>query len=185
MKKLWIGCVLGVGLLTVACERKGEVQSDIEDLKEARAQTSEVAADLQQRLEEAKAEVLRLEEQLVLARQGVTDEVIEERQELKETVSGRTEEVREEVREAQKEALEHNKQVQAAQEHLKATKPVNVQAELETDTTVTPAGKAVEVDTVRREIDVERLNVSGQDKHQEGAHQEGVHQEGVQQGVQR
>lgn len=166
MTKHLLGCVLGFGLLAAACERNRDVKVEVEDLQEARGRTGEVVQDLEQRLEEAKAEVIRLEEKLALARQGVTDEVIEKRQDLQEALKSQEAQVRNEVSEAQKEAKEYNSQSAAARKQLEETQPGQAQAKIRTESIITPTPVDVEMQSERESIELERVNVSGRDEPQ-------------------
>lgn len=162
-KHVW-GCLVGLGLLVGACERDGGIRSEVEDLKEARQETGQVVQDLQQQLQEAKAQVARLEERLTLARQGVTDEVLEERQDLQEAVKNEQADLRQNVNEIQKEAQQQNAAASAAERQLEQTQPAEVETRVNTETQVTRQPSDVDVATERETIEVERVNVSGQDK---------------------
>jgi gas vesicle protein len=144
-------CVLGA----LGCEQRREVAEQMQDLKQAEERSPEVAQELRQEVEQKKQEVARLEEKLARAERGVTDEVLEERKELKEAMQRNEERVTAEVKEAQREAKQHNVQADQAKVRLEETKAPEVEARVNTETTVKPGSSDVELQRERREIAVE------------------------------
>ncbi len=153
-KHIWSGTALAAGLALFGCENN--VQEAVEDLKEARRESPEVANDLQRQLDEAKAEVARLEEKLALAQRGVTDDVRAERQELKGALKEEEQEVREEVKEAQRAARNLNQNTQQAEQLLERTQPPeSVRTEVNTRTEVVPGEQEVEVNREQKNIPID------------------------------
>lgn len=142
----------------VACEQgeQGDkVQSELQDLEEAREKAPQVTRDLEQQLTEAKKEVARLEKKLALARQGITDEVLAERQELAEALEARGETVREDIGETREEASVYNEAAERAQRALQETQPGQVEAEVRSGAEVTPSDTEVRGERVETEIPLE------------------------------
>ena len=156
----WAGTLLAVGMALGACERESKVQDEIEDLREAERDSPNVVRDLEGRLAKAKADVVKLEEQLAMARQGVTHEVLEERQELKEALNEQAKDVKEEAQEAQHAAQVHNSTSEVARRELEHTQPKEaVRAQVNTETQVTPLNTAVEVRREQTNIPVDSTQV--------------------------
>ena len=90
---------------------------------------------LEKQLDQAKAEVVNLEQKLALAKHGVTDEVIEERKDLQQALQKQGKHVREELSEAQREANELNSATEKAQTELQRV-PMGerAQTQLKTET---------------------------------------------------
>jgi hypothetical protein len=154
------GALLAVGLGLLGCEHDSRVEHEIDDLKKAQQDSPKVAKELEEELAEAKAEVVRLEEKLALARQGVTTDVLEERKELKDALNSQTRDVKEEINEAQRAANEHNVESQVAQEQLKRAQPTeHVKAQVHTETQVTPAKTEVELKSEETSIPVQTNRV--------------------------
>lgn len=137
----------------LACDQQREVQQEAQDLREAQGQVGNVTAELQEDLEKAKAEVVRLEEKLALARQGVTDEVLSERRELEKSLKEQEREVEGEIQEAKREAQKHNQDsVQAARELEKTAPPARVEAKVSTETQVVERQRTPVQTTERQEL---------------------------------
>lgn len=147
-----IGCV-AVCIVAVACDQGGGVQAEAEDLREAQKNVGNVTQELEADLAEAKAEIVRLQEKLALARQGITDEVLAERKELEQSLEEQRQNVRGEIKEAQREAREHNRDAELAARELEQTQPpARVEAEVRTEANVVEgSGNAVQV-TERQEL---------------------------------
>lgn len=153
-KSIWL--LLIAGLATAGCDRKSEVNEEVNDLKQAQQESPEVAQELRQELEERKAEVAKLQEKLTLAERGVTDRVVEERNELKEAVKRQEQNVNREVKEAQGAAQGLNTDAERARRELEATKgPGRVEAQVNTEQTVTPTENTVEVQKQQQNVPIE------------------------------
>jgi len=152
-----IGYTLLAGLLLAGCNRRDEVKEQLHDLKQAEENSPQVAKSLEQQLASAKADVVRLEEQLALAKQGVTKDVVKERQELNEALNNQQKRVSKEVQEAQGAARAHNEDSEKAREELQRTQPVQqVEARVKTETEVVPSqAPRVETTTQQATIPVE------------------------------
>jgi chromosome segregation ATPase len=138
-------------IAALACDRPREVQQEAQELREAQGNVGNVTAELQADLDKAKAEVVRLEEKLAMARQGVTDEVLSERKELQDSLKEQEREVAGEVEEAKREALKHNEDSeQASRELEKTAPPARVEAKVTTETEVRE-GQARPVETTERQ----------------------------------
>jgi hypothetical protein len=153
LNKRAIGMVLVLGL---ACQGRSttEVEQEAKDLREAQSRSPEVAKSLETDLAQAKAEVARLEQKLALARQGITDDVMNERKELEQSLQQQERRVQNEINEAKREAQQHNQDTQKATQALEGSKPpARVEAEVTTQTRVTPAPPtAAPVETERQEL---------------------------------
>jgi hypothetical protein len=159
-KYIWTCALLAAGVSLSGCDRESKIADEVGDLREAQQNSPKVAADLEQELARAKAEVVRLEEQLALARQGVTNDVIEERKELKNALNEQQKEVKEEITEAQKAAQQHNTESEVAQQELQRTQAKEVvKAQVRTETQVTPIGKEVEIHREQTSIPIETNRV--------------------------
>jgi ribosomal protein L29 len=162
--------ILGIGLSlgAVACEEDGgDVESELQDLEEAREQAPEVSQELQQQLEESKAEVVRLEEQLALAQQGITDEVREERQDLAESLAEEQQDVRQEIGETREEAQRYNQMSDEARQALRETQGATVEARVDTETEVTPRQGEIESQRVETTIPLETTEVETEQQERE------------------
>jgi phage-related tail protein len=148
--------------LALACQRgeKSDVEQQTKELREAQSRSPEVAKNLEADLAKAKAEVVRLEQKLALARQGVTDDVLNERKDLEQSLQNQERHVQSEINEAKREAAQHNQDTLKATQALQGTQPPQVRAEVKTETRVTPA-PAPSVQTTERQ---ELIPVRGQDK---------------------
>jgi hypothetical protein len=165
-RSIWISAAAGVlsASFTLACDRDREVREESQDLTEARKNTGVVANELEQELREAKAEVVRLEKQLAMAREGVTEEVLTERRELQSALEEQGQNVEKEIEEAKREAQQHNQEAEQARQQLEQTQVPSVEAEVQTQTQVvkkrTPVGATQEQETIEvqrvRGVDRER-----------------------------
>ena len=158
----WTGTLLSVGLALAVCERmnESEVKRQMEDLQEAKQRAPEVANDLQKQVEQEKGKLAQLEEDLVLARQGVTREVIEERKELKAALERQGKQVNEEVVEAEQASRTHSKEAEQASQRLQETEqPGTVETKVRTETQVQPNEQKQEVSTEREVTPIERTRV--------------------------
>lgn len=129
-----IGFLMILGLTCGACEQRSEVARDMEDLKKAQADAPNVARDLEQRLKDAKAEVVELEKKTELAQHGITDEVLKQRDELKGALKHEEQNVSKEVKEAEGAARSHNAEAERAIQQLDETRAPRVEANVETET---------------------------------------------------
>lgn len=157
--KHWGGGLLAAGLLLGACDKAAHIDDESKDLQEAQREAPKVASELQKELNSAKAEVIRLEQKLAMAKQGVTDEVLEERAELKEALKREGQHVREEVNEAQGAARELNADSERARQQLERTQPQRVEAKLNTETQVVPSTSTVQVTKEQVQVPIERTQV--------------------------
>ena len=152
------GALWALALCLGGCESR--VEREMEDLKKAEQNSPKVAADLERDLAKAKAEVVRLEEKLALARQGITDDVKEERKELQGALRKQGQEVKEEIGEAQRAAREHSAESNVAQQQLERTRPTEqVKADVHTDVERTPVRGEVEVQQKETTITVPQTEV--------------------------
>lgn len=147
--------------LALACQDRGksDVEEEAKDLRAAQSHSPEVAKDLEGQLAKAKAEVVRLEQKLALARQGVTDDVLKERKDLQQSLQQQQRRVQEDINQAKREAAQHNEDMTKAAQALQETQPAQVQAKVNTETHVTPAPAAPATTTEREEV----IRVRGQD----------------------
>jgi hypothetical protein len=140
-------------IVALACDQQREVQQEAQDLREAKSKVGNVTAELQADLDKAKAEVVRLEEKLAMARQGVTDEVLSERKELQESLKEQEQKVKGDVQEAKREAQQHNQDTeQAARELEKTAPPARVEAKVSTETQVVERQRTPVQTTERQEL---------------------------------
>jgi chromosome segregation ATPase len=140
-------------IAALACDQQREVQQEAQELREAQNRVGNVTAELQADLDRAKAEVVRLEEKLAMARQGITDEVLSERKELQESLKEQEREVTGEVQEAKREAQKHNEDsAQAARELEKTAPPAKVEAKVSTETQVVERTRTPVQTTERQEL---------------------------------
>lgn len=137
--------------LGLACDQqRSEVQEETQELREAQKNVGEVTSQLQADLERAKAEVVRLEEKLAMARQGITDDVMAERKDLQQSLKEQQRDVQGEIKEAKQEAALHNRDTEQAAQQLEETQPpARVEAEVSTKTEVVE-GARTPVETVER-----------------------------------
>jgi hypothetical protein len=147
-------------LLAAACNRgRSDVQQQTQELREAQNNSPKVAKDLEADLEKAKAEVVRVEKKLALARQGITDDVIAERKDLEQSLRAQGQKVQGEIDEA-KHLSEANQQdtAKATQQLQETQMPARVEAEVQSQSNVVPSTTRVET-TQRQEL----IPVSGRD----------------------
>jgi gas vesicle protein len=154
------GLALSAALALFGCDRKSDVDHEINDLKEAERNSPQKAQELEKQLDQAKGEVVSLEQKLALAKQGVTDEVVEERAELQRALKDRDKHVQNEIAEAQGEAKQLNNETQKAQAELKRIPEGNrAETQLNTETKVIPSGRQVEVETQQQQVEVPQQQV--------------------------
>jgi hypothetical protein len=151
LKQAAICAALALGL---ACQGQGksDVQQQAKDLREAQSRSPEVAKELEGQLAKAKAEVVRLEQKLALARQGVTDDVLEARKDLQQSLQEQERRVQGDIEQAKREAAQHNEDTSKAAQALQQTQPPQVQAKVNTETEVTPAPVAPPATAEREEV---------------------------------
>ena len=158
-KHLWMSGLLAAAL-AVGCDKTGDVNKEVDELKQAQNESPKVAGDLQQQLDDKKAEVAQLQEKVALAKQGVTDDVVKEKEDVKEAMKKEEQEVREKVQEAQGAAKAHNDQGENAARQLQETENAQrVKAEVKTETTVVPSETKTEVRTEQHQVPVENSRV--------------------------
>lgn len=151
------GATLAAALLVCGCNQKNEVQKEIQDLKSAEQNSPQEAAELEKQLQQAKGEVVNLEEKLALAKQGVTDDVLKEREDLKKALSEKGQEVKEEINEAQGKAQALNNDTERAQAELQRVQTAQrVQTNLKTETRVVPSEQATQVETQAQQVPIEQ-----------------------------
>lgn len=110
--------------LAFGCDEQTEVQRQTRDLQEAQKNIGKVTQELESELEKSKADVIRLEQKLAMARQGITDDVLENQKELQEALKAQEQKVQSELGEAKREAQIHNRDTEAALKQLgQATAP--------------------------------------------------------------
>jgi hypothetical protein len=140
-------------IAALACDQQREVQQEAQELREAKNKVGNVTAELQADLDRAKADVVRLEEKLAMARQGITDEVLAERKDLQDSLKEQERDVKGEVQEAKREAEQHNQDsVQAARELEKTAPPARVEAKVSTETQVVERQRTPVQTTERQEL---------------------------------
>lgn len=151
------GAALAVVLALVGCDQKGDVNKQIEDLKEAERESPQQAAELKNELDKAKGDVVRLEEKVALAKQGVTDDVVKEQEELKQALGHQEREVQEDVKEAQGKARALNTDVNKAQGELQRVQSAQrVKAQVTTETQVVPSTTEVAVEKQQQQMPIEQ-----------------------------
>jgi len=151
------GAAFAAVLALFGCDQKTQVNREIEDLKKAQQDSPEEARKIEHDLNEAKKEVVRLEEKAALAKQGVTDQVLKEQEDVKKALGKQQQEVKEDVAEAQNEAQNLNKNVTSAQRELdKVQSAKRVQAKVETQTQVMPGATKVEVEKQQTQVPIEQ-----------------------------
>lgn len=104
----------------LACDEQTEVQRQTRDLQEAQKNVARVTEQLESQLAEARADVVRLEEKVALARQGLTDDVLENQKELQAALKAQESKVETELGEAKREAQIHNRDSEAALKQLQS-----------------------------------------------------------------
>jgi transcription elongation GreA/GreB family factor len=158
--KHWGGGLLAAGLLLGGCDRAAQVDNESKDLQQAQQEAPRVANDLQKDLDSAKAEVVRLEQKVAMAKEGVTDDVLKERDELKEALKKEDQHVRQEVNEAQGAARELNADSERAKQQLQQTQPQHVEARVKTETQVVPSTSTVQVTKEQVQVPIDRTQVT-------------------------
>jgi len=98
----------------LGCDEQTEVQRQTNELAEAQKNVGKVTEELTTDLEKAKADVLRLEQKIALARQGLTDDVLENQKELQEALKAQEHKVQTEQNEAAREAQIHDRDTEGA-----------------------------------------------------------------------
>lgn len=138
-------------LCGLGCDRRSNVEQETRELREAQNQSPEVTKQIQTDLDKAKAEVVRLEKKLALARQGITDDVIRERQDVERALQEQERRVQGQVNEAKREAERNNRDIANATQPLEQTRPpAAVTAEVQSRSSVQPSPPAT-VGTVERQ----------------------------------
>lgn len=118
--KAWarIGTLTACVALAFGCDQQTEVQRQTRDLQEAQKNVAQVTQELEGELERAKADVVRLEQKVALARQGLTDDVLENQKELQEALQAQERRVSDELGQAKREAQIHSRDTEAALKQL-------------------------------------------------------------------
>jgi TolA-binding protein len=118
--KAWarIGTLTACVAMAFGCDQQTEVQRQTHDLQEAQKNVAQVAQELESELERAKADVVRLEQKVALARQGLTDDVLENQKELQEALQAQERRVSDELGQAKREAQIHSRDTEAALRQL-------------------------------------------------------------------
>jgi len=136
----------------VACDAESEVQRQTRELQAAQKHVGKETKRLEEELGRAQADVARLEQKLLLARQGLTDEVLENQKQLEEALKAQDQKVREELNHAQREAQNHTRDTEAALKQLGQTPPPATSAPTATPTAAASgAAPAPARDELRRE----------------------------------
>jgi hypothetical protein len=104
--------------LAFGCDEQTEVQRQTRDLQEAQKNIGQVTQELESELAKSKADVIRLEQKVAMARQGMTDDVLENQKELQEALKAQEQKVQSELGEAKREAQIHNRDSEAALKQL-------------------------------------------------------------------
>jgi hypothetical protein len=105
--------------LAFGCDgEQTEVQRQTRDLQEAQKNIGKVTQELESELAKSKADVIRLEQKVAMARQGMTDDVLENQKELQEALKEQEQKVQSELGEAKREAQIHNRDTEAALKQL-------------------------------------------------------------------
>jgi hypothetical protein len=104
--------------LAFGCDQQTEVQRQTHDLQEAQKNVAQVTQELEGELERAKADVIRLEQKVALARQGLTDDVLENQKELQAALQAQERRVSDELGQAKREAQIHSRDTEAALKQL-------------------------------------------------------------------
>jgi predicted RNase H-like nuclease (RuvC/YqgF family) len=135
------------------CNRHRDVEQETRELKEAQNQSPEVMKQLQADLDHAKAEVVRLEKKLALARQGITDDVLRERQDVERALHEQERRVQGQVNEAKREAERNERDIANATQPLEQTRPpAGVTAEVQSRSTVQQSPPAAAGTVERQEV---------------------------------
>jgi hypothetical protein len=116
-----IGTLTACVALAFGCERQTEVQRQTRDLQEAQKNVAKETKELEGQLEQAKADVARLEQKLALARQGLTDDVLENQKELQAALQEQERRVQNELGQATREAQIHSRDTEAALRQIEQT----------------------------------------------------------------
>lgn len=114
--KRWarIGTLTACVALAFGCDEQTEVQRQTHELEEAQKNVPAVTQELESQLEQARAEVARLEQKVALARQGLTDDVLENQKELQAALQEQERVVETELGQAKREAQIHARDTEAA-----------------------------------------------------------------------
>jgi hypothetical protein len=113
-----IGALTACVALAFGCDEQTEVQRQTRDLQEAQKNVAQETKDLEGQLEQAKADVARLEQKVALARQGLTDDVLENQKELQDALQAQERRVADELGQAKREAQIHSRDTEAALKQL-------------------------------------------------------------------
>ena len=155
-----VGALLTLGLCAGGCSSDTRVTHELKQLKQAEQDSPKVASEIQKDLDKAKAEVVRLEEELALAKQGITKDVLEERKDLKDALKAQSDDVQEEIIVAKRASREHTSQADVARNELERTMhKEHVEARVRTETQVTPVQNDVTVQKQTTTIPVENAQV--------------------------
>jgi len=148
---------LGItALSSFSCERRPDVNREIEDLKQAQQAAPQVAQDLRQKLDQKKTELVQLEEKLALAERGITDRVVAERGELQQAIKSQEQAVKREVDEARGASHMQQTETERAREALEATRPSErVEADVKTERKEIPNDTRVEVERKQEQLPLE------------------------------
>lgn len=116
----WAGISTTAACLALAfgCDEQTEVQRQTRDLQEAQKNIGQVTQELESELAKSKADVVRLEQKVAMARQGMTDDVLENQKELQEALKAQEQKVQSELGEAKREVQIHNRDTEAALKQL-------------------------------------------------------------------
>lgn len=164
MRRGVVALVIGAAL-AIGCERddegsETEVSGAVEDLREARRAVPGEVREIEEDLTEARARVAHLEEQLALARRGVTDDVRREQRELQAELNEQETEISRDVREAQRRASQHNREAELAQRELaQGEQPTEVEGYVESGARVSTDQPTVQTRRTEQQIEVERTEV--------------------------
>jgi len=136
-----IGTLTACVALAFGCDGQTEVQRQTRDLQEAQKNVAKVTQKLEGQLEQAKADVARLEQKVALARQGLTDDVLENQKELQAALQEQEHRVENELGQAKREAQIHSRDTEAALRQIgQTTAPVS-------DPAPAPPGVTTPLDT--------------------------------------
>lgn len=132
--------------LAFGCEQQTEVQRQTRDLQEAQKNVAKETQELEKQLEQAKADVVRLDQKVALARQGLTDDVLENQKELQAALQAQEHRVENELGEAKREAQIHVRDTEAALKTMGQTaqpgEPAALQPVAPIDPAAVPPGEA-------------------------------------------
>lgn len=159
--RLWAIGIVVSGMALGACDRqRDDVKEKVQDLRAARANTGKVTSDLQQQLDHAKAEVMRLEKEVALAKQGLTPEVRERQQELQGALQRQDKNVQREIDDVQKVAGTHNAEVDEAVKELESLpEPAKVEGHVDSGAQVVPGESKVEIKEDKVNVPIERRRI--------------------------